>query len=196
MHFIQPYRHSLLSPNGASAYHKVSAYVSKQRLCGNTYLNTQSYFVLDPMGSHCEGPNSIAEQCTWKLWCKTVTALLQALPSFHKQIIIPIMFCIISPTVWVIENVPNRHQNITDTDVTQRSTYTVRLQKNGAVPKVNKKFISHLTRAQRTPKAAATIQVSHALPAVRFSCLLRGQFTTWRRSRKRLSVCSCCDAML
>ena len=92
MHFIQPYRHSLLSPNGASAYHKVSAYVSKQRLCGNTYLNTQSYFVLDPMGSHCEGPNSIAEQCTWKLWCTTVTALLQALPSFHKQIIIPIMF--------------------------------------------------------------------------------------------------------
>ena len=45
---------------------------------------------------------------------------------------------------------------------------------NGAVSKVNKKFISHLTRAQRTPSAAATVQVSHALPAVRFSCLLRG----------------------
>ena len=44
---------------------------------------------------------------------------------------------------------------------------------NGAVSKVNKKFISHLTRAQRTPSAAATVQVSHALPAVRFSCLLR-----------------------
>jgi len=41
--------------------------------------------------------------------------------------------------------------------------------------KVNKKFISHLTRAQRTPSAAATVQVSHALPAVRFSCLLRGR---------------------
>ena len=41
---------------------------------------------------------------------------------------------------------------------------------NGAVSKVNKKFISHLTRA-----AAATVQVSHALPAVRFSCLLRGR---------------------
>ena len=27
---------------------------------------------------------------------------------------------------------------------------------NGAVSKVNKKFISHLTRAQRTPSAAAT----------------------------------------
>ena len=62
--------------------------------------------------------------------------------------------------------------------------------KNGAVSKVNKKFISHLTRAQRTPSAAATVQVSHALPAVRFSCLLRGQFPRWRRSRERLSVCS------
>ena len=46
---------------------------------------------------------------------------------------------------------------------------------NGAVSKVNKKFISRLTRAQRTPSAAATVQVSHALPAVRFSCLLRGR---------------------
>jgi hypothetical protein len=34
---------------------------------------------------------------------------------------------------------------------------------------------SHLTRAQRTPSAAATVQVSHALPAFRFSCLLRGR---------------------
>ena len=40
---------------------------------------------------------------------------------------------------------------------------------NGAVSKVNKKFISHLTRAKRTPSAAATVQVSHTLPAVRFS---------------------------
>ena len=46
---------------------------------------------------------------------------------------------------------------------------------NGAVSKVNKKFISHLTRAKRTPAAAATVQVSHALPAVRFSCLLWGR---------------------
>ena len=43
-------------------------------------------------------------------------------------------------------------------------------QKNGVVSKVNKKFISHLTRAQCTPSAAATVRVSHALPAVRFSC--------------------------
>ena len=52
--------------------------------------------------------------------------------------------------------------------------YTVCLQMNGAVSKVNKKFISRLTRAQSTPSASATVQVSHALPAVRFSCLLRG----------------------
>ena len=49
---------------------------------------------------------------------------------------------------------------------------------NRAVSKVNKKFISHLTRAKRTPSAAATVQVSHALPAVRFSCLLRGRGTS------------------
>ena len=53
--------------------------------------------------------------------------------------------------------------------------YTVCLQMNGAVSKVNKKFISHRTRAKRTPLAAATVQVSHALPAVRFSCLLWGR---------------------
>jgi len=41
------------------------------------------------------------------------------------------------------------------------------------VSKVNK-FISHLTRAQRTPSAAANVQISHALPAVHFSCLLQG----------------------
>ena len=45
----------------------------------------------------------------------------------------------------------------------------------GAVSKVNKKFISHLTRAQRIQSAAPTVQVSHALPAVRYSCLLMGR---------------------
>ena len=38
---------------------------------------------------------------------------------------------------------------------------------NGAVSEVNKKFISRLTRAKCTPLTAATVQVSHALPAVR-----------------------------
>jgi hypothetical protein len=40
----------------------------------------------------------------------------------------------------------------------------VRSKKNGAISKVNKKSISHLTRAQRTPSAATTVQVSHVLP--------------------------------
>jgi hypothetical protein len=31
--------------------------------------------------------------------------------------------------------------------------------------------ISHFTRGKRTPSASATVQVSHVLPAVRFSCL-------------------------
>ena len=53
--------------------------------------------------------------------------------------------------------------------------YTGCTQKNGAVSKGNKEFISYLTRAQRTPSAAETVQVSHALPAVRFSCLMRGR---------------------
>ena len=44
---------------------------------------------------------------------------------------------------------------------------------NGEVSKVNKKFIYHLARAKCTPSAAATVQVSHALPAVRFSYLPR-----------------------
>jgi hypothetical protein len=48
-------------------------------------------------------------------------------------------------------------------------------QKNGAVSKVNKKFMYHITRAQHTPSAAETVQVSNALSAVRFSCLLRGR---------------------
>jgi hypothetical protein len=35
--------------------------------------------------------------------------------------------------------------------------YTGCLQKHGAVSKINQKFISHLTRAKRTPSAAATV---------------------------------------
>jgi hypothetical protein len=37
------------------------------------------------------------------------------------------------------------------------------LQNNGAVSNINKKFISHLTRAKRTPLVAATVQVFYAL---------------------------------
>ena len=49
------------------------------------------------------------------------------------------------------------------------------LQMNGAVSKVNKKFISHLTRTKRTPLAAATVQVSHVLPAVHSLVLTAGR---------------------
>ena len=59
---------------------------------------------------------------------------------------------------------------------------------NGEVSKVNKKFISHLTRAKRTPSAASTVQVPHALLAVLSLVLTAG--LRGRRSRKRLSVCS------
>ena len=71
----------------------------------------------------------------------------------------------------------HRHSIAVSLNSTQGNTGC--LQMNGAVSKVNKKFISHLTRAKHTPSAAATVQVSHALPAVRSLVLaarLRGQF--------------------
>ena len=57
------------------------------------------------------------------------------------------------------------------------SLYTGYKQKNGAVSKVNKKFISHLTWAQRTPSAAATVQVSNALITV-LQCMHPGSHDT------------------
>ena len=68
------------------------------------------------------------------------------------------------PSLSIIEYVPSK-----------QGFFTGCLQKNGAFSKVDKKLISHLTRAKRTPSAAATVQLSHALPAVRFSCLMRGR---------------------
>ena len=55
-------------------------------------------------------------------------------------------------------------------------TYTGYTQKNGAVSNVNKKFISHLTRAQHT-SAAATLQVSHALITI-LQCVHPGSHDT------------------
>ena len=54
---------------------------------------------------------------------------------------------------------------------------TVRSQKNGAVSKVNKKFISHLTRAKRTPSAAATVPVSYVLITI-LQCVHPGSHDT------------------
>ena len=45
---------------------------------------------------------------------------------------------------------------------------------NGAVSKVNRKFISHLTRAKRTSLTAANVQLSHALPGVHSLVLTAG----------------------
>jgi hypothetical protein len=51
-------------------------------------------------------------------------------------------------------------------------------QKNCEVSKFMKKSISVPARARHTLLAAETAQVSHAIPAVRFSCLLRGRGTS------------------
>jgi hypothetical protein len=53
------------------------------------------------------------------------------------------------------------------------SVYRI-FKKNGAVSKLNKKSVSHLTLVKCTPSAVATVQVYHALPAVSFSGILRG----------------------
>jgi hypothetical protein len=79
----------------------------------------------------------------------------------------------------------------------------VRSQENGAVSKVNKKFISHLTRAQRTPSAAATVQVTPALPAVGKAAVLLGahskpfpavtpscKLAPWLRSKQEKTIAS------
>jgi hypothetical protein len=63
-------------------------------------------------------------------------------------------------------------------------------QKNGAVSKVNKKFISHLTQAQCIPSAAATVEVSHVLITV-LQCVHPGSHETHPHGNQihpRLSV--------
>jgi hypothetical protein len=55
--------------------------------------------------------------------------------------------------------------------------YTECLQKNGAVSKINKKFISHLTRAKRTPSAAATVQIFYELIII-LQCVHPGSHDT------------------
>ena len=60
-----------------------------------------------------------------------------------------------------IKNNSKRRKNISV--FCEMTPYTGYTQKNGVVSKVNKKFISHLTGVQRTPSAAETVQVSHAL---------------------------------
>jgi len=59
----------------------------------------------------------------------------------------------------------------------EHSDCTGYTQKNSAVSKVNKKFISYLTRAQHTPPAAATVQVSHSLITI-LQCVHPGSHDT------------------
>ena len=59
----------------------------------------------------------------------------------------------------------------------EKLKYTGYIQKNGAISTVNMKFISDLTRAQRTPSAAATLQVSHALITI-LHCVHPGSHDT------------------
>jgi hypothetical protein len=58
--------------------------------------------------------------------------------------------------------------------------YTGYSYKNGAVSKVNKKSTSQLTLIKPTPSRAVTVQVSHALPAGSFSCLLLGRGASFK----------------
>ena len=65
-------------------------------------------------------------------------------------------------------------------------------QTNGAVSKLNKKSISHLTLAQRTPSsAAANVQVSHALITT-LQCVHPGSHDTQTHRQKAFS---CRDAI-
>jgi hypothetical protein len=71
-----------------------------------------------------------------------------------------------------------RHVSVARRDHRQAiCIYTGYTQKTGAVSKVNKKFISHLTRAQRTQSAAATVQVSHVLITI-LQCVHPGSHDT------------------
>ena len=64
-----------------------------------------------------------------------------------------------------------------------QSHFTGCLQKNGAVSEVNKKFISHLTRAKHTLLAAAAVPVSHVLITV-LQCVHPGSHDTHLHSNQ------------
>ena len=70
---------------------------------------------------------------------------------------------------------------------------------NGAVSKVNKKFISHLTRAKRTPLAAATVPVSYVLITI-LQCVHPWSHDTHPHGNqihpRTQKAFSCCDAIL
>ena len=61
---------------------------------------------------------------------------------------------------------------------------------NGAVSKVNKKFISHLTRVKHTPLAAASVQICDYSAR----CTVITDLDTSERSTQK--AFSCCNAIL
>jgi hypothetical protein len=78
------------------------------------------------------------------------------------------------------------------------------LQKNGAVSKIIKKFISHLTWAKRTPSAATTVQVFQALIII-LQCVHPGSHGTHPHDNRIrpilyvyvvVSICSTSDPVL
>jgi hypothetical protein len=62
-------------------------------------------------------------------------------------------------------------------DIPEDGKHTGYTQKNDAVLKIHKKFTFQLTRAQPTPSAAATVQVSHALLTI-LQCVHPGSHDT------------------
>ena len=159
---------------------------------GSYICKPNTIVITDIASIHCNNPVLLSESVRglpvtlWKSPCKIMQLSVHHL--ITALLFCSWILCSLSTVVkFFVTNLKGRDQ-LRDLGVDGGSTgYT---QKNGTVSKVNKKFISHLTWAELTRSAAATVQVSHALPAFCFSCLLRGQFSRWRCSRKRLSVCS------
>jgi hypothetical protein len=65
-------------------------------------------------------------------------------------------------------------------------------QKSYVVSKVDKEFISHPRRTQRTLSAAKITQVSQALLTVGCSCLLRGRGTSFQDGVAAVEGFPCC----
>jgi hypothetical protein len=107
-------------------------------------------------------------------WAKGKVIFVHAMKAYRRNRSIGSLFVI--ATLDAVEQPASVTDNFTAAEKKPGTHYAGYTQKNGAVSKV-KKFISHLTRAQRTPSAAATVQVSHALITV-LQCVLPGSQDT------------------
>ena len=116
--------------------------------------------------AHCPTPK-------WEdnllLTLPTADSILHGYPTYLDTITFICNFKMCHACHWlsqplrIVSHIPHMPYTCALHDLIDRTTYTGYTQKNGAVSKVNKKFTSHLTQAQHTPSAAATVQVSHAL---------------------------------